>query len=220
MIAGWLILSGGAYLIGAIPFGLILGLLRGVDIRQHGSGNIGATNAGRVLGKSWGHACLVLDILKGLGPTLAARAWLGAATESSVGMLAWISVGLAAVLGHLFPVYLGFRGGKGVATTIGVALAIFPVYTASITVALIGYALFRFGTGYVSAGSLALATLFPLAVAAYVGWSGRRFADCWPLLAVALLLGMLIIVRHRANIVRLWQGRESRADHASGQASS
>ncbi len=214
MIATWLLLLLGAYLLGAIPFGLLIGRMRGVDIRRHGSGNIGATNAGRVLGKPWGHLCLALDIAKGLAPTLAARAWLGETIESPVGLLAWISVGLATVLGHLFPVYLSFRGGKGVATTIGVALAIFPVYTVAISVALAGYAAVRFGTGYVSAGSLAMAVLFPIAVTGYVGWTGRRFDQFWPLHAVAALLALLIVVRHRSNIVRLWQGREPRAEHS------
>ncbi|MBU0637364.1 MAG: glycerol-3-phosphate acyltransferase, partial [Planctomycetes bacterium] len=146
----WLFIIG-AFLLGSIPFGLLIGLARGVDIREHGSRNIGATNAGRVLGRKWGYLCLLLDILKGFVPTLAASFVLIAEPAESVMLVQWMLVGLAAVLGHTFPIYLKFRGGKGVATTIGVALGIFPYYTVAMAAALVLYALVRFGTGVVSA---------------------------------------------------------------------
>ena len=199
----------GAYLLGSIPFGLLIGLARGVDIRQHGSQNIGATNAGRVLGRKWGYLCLILDILKGFVPTLAASFIL--VTEPvEMGMLVqWILVGVAAVLGHTLPIYLKFRGGKGVATTVGVALGIFPYYTVAMAAALVLYAIVRFGTGVVSAGSLAIAVAFPAAFFVYLrldpDMSLRQF---WPLATVAVLLGLLIIVRHRSNIARLRRGNE------------
>lgn len=199
----------GAYLLGAIPFGLLIGLARGVDIRERGSKNIGATNAGRVLGRKWGYLCLLLDILKGLGPTLAAAHVLVEEPVDASMLVRWILVGVAAVLGHVFPVYLRFRGGKGVATTIGVALGIFPYFTIAMAVALLGYALVRFSTGHVSAGSLTLAVLFPVAVATHIRVAPElTLAEYWPLLAVAVLLGLLIIIRHAGNIVRLLQGRE------------
>lgn len=201
----------GAYLLGSIPFGLLIGLARGVDIRQHGSRNIGATNAGRVLGRKWGYLCLILDLLKGFGPTLAASFVLVQDPVDAGMLLQWILVGLAAVLGHVMPIYLKFRGGKGVATTVGVALGIFPYYTLAMVVALTLYAVVRFGTGLVSAGSLTIAVAFPTAFLVYL----RVDADMslrvfWPLAVVSVLLGLLIILRHRANIARLARGEEKK----------
>jgi glycerol-3-phosphate acyltransferase PlsY len=199
----------GAYLLGSIPSGLLIGLARGVDIREHGSRNIGATNAGRVLGRKWGYLCLVLDVLKGFVPTLAAALVLVEKPADPAMLLQWIAVGVAAVLGHVFPVYLRFRGGKGVATTIGVALGIFPYFTIAMAVALFGYVIVRFSTGHVSAGSLTLAVLFPVAVATHIRIDPElTLAEYWPLLAVAVVLGLLIIVRHTSNIARLLHGRE------------
>ena len=201
----------GAYLLGAVPFGLLIGLARGVDIRQHGSKNIGATNAGRVLGRKWGYLCLLLDVLKGFLPTLAASFVLIRRPPDAIMLLAWIGVGLAAVLGHVFPVYLQFRGGKGVATTVGVALGIFPYFTIAMAAALVLYAVVRFTSGMVSLGSLTIAVVFPAAFFAYVRldpdltWHGT-----WPLGCVAVLLGMLIILRHAGNIARLIRGEESK----------
>jgi glycerol-3-phosphate acyltransferase PlsY len=118
-------------------------------------------------------------------------------------------VGLAAVLGHTWPVYLKFRGGKGVATTVGVALGIFPYYTIAMVAALVLYAVVRFGTGLVSAGSLTIAVAFPVAFFVYLGVdSDMTIREFWPLAAVSVLLGLLIIVRHRSNIARLMRGQE------------
>lgn len=199
-----------AYLLGAIPFGLLIGRMRGVDIRRHGSGNIGATNVGRVLGKPWGYACLTADLLKGLIPTLAAGLMLlpDDAAPSATALLLWLVVGLAAVLGHVFPVYLGFRGGKGVSTTIGVALGIFPYFTLAMLAGLIAYTVARFATGWVSLGSIALAVVFPLALAGYVAYREIPLERSWPLYAVAIALGTLILIRHRSNITRIWRGTE------------
>jgi glycerol-3-phosphate acyltransferase PlsY len=206
-----------AYLLGAVPFGFLIGRARGVDIRQQGSRNIGATNVGRVLGRRWGLTCLALDIAKGLLPT-AAYGWLcvwpvarqlvaGQPTAAAFG--AWLSVAVAAVLGHLFPVYLGFRGGKGVATTIGVALGLYPYYAVPMALAIVGYAVARKLTGVVSFGSLVIAVAFPALVFGYTCiWRGLALAQAWPLLAVAVLLGLMIIVRHKENIRRLLQGHE------------
>ena len=107
----------GAYLLGAIPFGLLIGRARGVDVRTQGSRNIGATNVGRVLGRKWGYLCLALDILKGFVPTLSAALLLRGDRADPRQQLLVLLVAVAAVLGHVFPVYLGFRGGKGVATS-------------------------------------------------------------------------------------------------------
>lgn len=201
----------GAYLLGAVPFGLLIGLARGVDIRQHGSKNIGATNAGRVLGRGWGYLCLALDVLKGLIPTLAASLVLVSRPPNSAMLWSWIGVGLAAVLGHVFPIYLKFRGGKGVATTVGVALGIFPYYTIAMAAALLLYAVVRFGSGMVSLGSLTIAAAFPAAFFVLVRLDPElTVRDTWPLGSVAVLLGLLITLRHRENIIRMLRGEESR----------
>ena len=208
-----LLLIVGAYLLGSIPFGLLIGLARGVDIREHGSKNIGATNAGRVLGRKWGYLCLILDVLKGLVPTLAAALVLIDKPVDAGMLLQWILVGLAAVLGHTLPIYLKFRGGKGVATTVGVALGIFPYYTVAMIAALLLYAVVRFGTGLISAGSLTIAVAFPLAFFVYLGVDPDMSLEVfWPLAAVSVLLGLLIIVRHRGNIARLARGEEIKLD--------
>lgn len=211
----------GAYLLGAVPFGFLIGRARGVDIRTQGSKNIGATNVGRVLGKPWGTLCLTLDILKGLAPTLLYGLLLMPAAADSVDWLLWLAVAVAAVLGHLFPAYLGFRGGKGVATTIGVALGLFPYFTVAILVAVAAYFALRLTTGLVSVGSLSLAVVFPIAVYSYaVVIRDEALADVWPLTAVAALLSVLIIVRHRANIQRLLAGKELRAAATAEQPES
>ena len=198
----------GSYLLGAIPFGLLIGWMRGVDVRTRGSCNIGATNVGRVVGRRWGYACLALDILKGFAPALAASLTLVGDRANPHDQLALLLVAIAAVLGHVFPVYLGFRGGKGVATTVGVALGIWPYFTIPMALSLIVYAAVRFTTGMVSAGSLLLAISFPAALFAYLCVRGLALADHWPLQVVSVLLGLMIIIRHRENIRRLLGGRE------------
>ncbi len=201
----------GAYLLGSVPFGLLIGWSRGVDVRRAGSGNIGATNVGRVCGRKWGYLCLLLDVLKGLLPALAAGSWLVPEPPTVAAVGQWIAVGAAAVVGHTLPIYLGFRGGKGVATTVGVALGVYPYFTVAMAAALVAYGLIRFTTGLVSAGSLAIAVVFPVGVWVYVAVQPEAsMAILWPLQVVAVLLGLLIIVRHRSNIVRLMRGEESR----------
>jgi glycerol-3-phosphate acyltransferase PlsY len=204
-----------AYLVGGIPFGFLIGRLRGVDIRTQGSKNIGATNVGRVLGRKWGLFCLVLDILKGLVPTVLFGMFFVASTPSAAAWLGWLLVGLAAVLGHLFPVYLGFKGGKGVATTIGVALGVYPHLSVAMVSAVVVYGLLRYATGIVSVGSLGLAVAFPIATGVFALLvRGEPAATVWPLLAVTVLLSVLIIVRHRSNIQRLLRGEEQRVSAA------
>ena len=197
-----------AYLVGAVPFGYLIGQAHGIDIRTRGSGNIGATNVGRVLGRRWGLICLALDLLKGFGPTFAAGVLLVTPPLDARQALLWLLVGLAPVVGHVFPVYLGFRGGKGVATTIGMALGIWPWFGIPMLAALGGYGIVRFATQVVSAGSLTLAVVFPLAVMAYCRYQGLQPVASWPFEAAAWLLCVLIVVRHRSNIARLLRGQE------------
>lgn len=184
----------GAYLLGSIPFGLILGRLRGVDVREVGSGNIGATNVARSLGKKLGLVVLVLDLAKGALPVLLLRR-LG--LDARVHPFLLTAVGMAPILGHCFPVWLRLRGGKGVATALGVFLAMDPVVTgmAALVFAVL-YALFR----VVSLGSMiatvSLATLL---------WLLDRPV---PEIALGVLAAALILVQHRQNIRRLLRRAE------------
>ena len=184
----WLL--GVGYLSGSIPFGLLLALLvGGKDVRKAGSGNIGATNVARVVGKKLGVVTLVLDALKGFVPVFVATRVLdeGAAGRTGVGLVA-----LAALCGHCFPIWLKLRGGKGVATGLGVLLASLP-WAAG--VGFIGFALAFGVTRMVSAGSLA-AALF--VVGAIVG-----FRDLDATLLPYAACAVVVLVKHHANIRRL-----------------
>ncbi|MHC5191039.1 MAG: glycerol-3-phosphate acyltransferase, partial [Planctomycetota bacterium] len=127
----FILLIGFAYLLGAVPFGFLIAKAHGKDLRTIGSGNIGATNTVRALGKKWGIFCFVLDVLKGLIPMLLVPMLgaVGAKTAGPSELTLWLTVGCTAVLGHIFPIYLKFKGGKGVATSLGIVLGLFPFYT-------------------------------------------------------------------------------------------
>lgn len=188
------------YLLGSVPFSYILGkLIKGIDIRQHGSGNVGATNALRVLGTKYGVLALLLDALKGLAPILIARAIFPEVTD-----LFLILVGLFAILGHIFTIFLRFKGGKGVATSAGVFAALLPVAVVfSLLVFIISVALFR----YVSLGSiLAALTLFVVTLIRNIRY---EFAELELLIFVALIV-IFIIFKHRSNIKRLINGNENK----------
>ena len=205
----------GSYLLGAVPFGYLIGRARGLDVREHGSGNIGATNVGRVIGRKWGYVCLVLDILKGFAATFIASFVLSDGEPTTTALLQWMLIGLAAVAGHVWPVYLKLRGGKGVATTVGVALGIFPHCTLPMLAALAVYGVIRRATGWVSAGSLAIAVVFPISFLVYVWTTDLTMSVFWPLQTATVVLGLLIIVRHRSNIARLFRGEEDKVGEAS-----
>ncbi len=183
----------GAYLLGSIPFGYVLPrLLRGDDIRRHGSGNVGATNVWRVYGRSLGLPVAVLDVLKGLVPA-ALGLWLGG---DWVGVLA----GAAAMLGHARPVYLGFsKGGKMVATAGGVALALAPL--AALGCAVVWVAAFAV-TRYASLASMLAAAALPV-LCLVLGSS-------WPVVAFTALAALGVLALHRQNIRRLLAGTEPR----------
>jgi glycerol-3-phosphate acyltransferase PlsY len=189
------------YLIGSIPSGVLLARLAGIDVRRAGSGNIGATNVARTAGLRLGLATLLADALKGFVPVAAAR-WMDVGT-GGLG-----AVALAAVAGHLYPVTLGFVGGKGVATALGVSLALFPLATAP-TVALFA-AVVAVG-GYVSLGSMAAASAAPCLV-----WILGYPA---PFVGVSAVLAGAILVRHRDNAARLLAGTEPRFRSNRKQAS-
>ena len=200
----------GAYLLGSVPFGLLIAASHGIDLRKVGSGNIGATNLSRALGRRWAYVCFVLDLAKGFLPTLAAGLWLGSLTGTN-GLLARLAVGCAAVIGHIFPVYLRFKGGKGVATSFGVALGFWPYYTICAGFALLVWIIFVLVWRYISLASLAASVAFPvvlvLAIMIAPGWS---FSGLWPLFIVAIGIPVLVFVRHRENMVRLLAGTENK----------
>ena len=195
-----------AYLAGALPFGYLVGRARGVNLFQVGSGNIGATNAGRVLGRTYGALVFVLDFFKGVLPVALvvplARLWTADAIDEN-----FLRVGVAACafLGHLFPIYLGFRGGKGVATGAGAIVVLVPLPAA---VALGTWALAVFATRMVSFASIA--ALLAL-VAARLVFKLDPFGAANGLVTVFCMVGsVVVIVKHRTNIARLWIGTESR----------
>lgn len=181
-----------AYLLGSIPTGLLLGRLCGVDVRKEGSGNIGATNLYRTVGRSVGVMTLIGDCLKGVIPVLAARQYPVTAEYA-----AW--VGLAAFCGHVFSAFLKFRGGKGVATALGVFLVLSPVAVAFALAVFIGLMLVW---RYVSLGSITAAAVMPLAVTFLGG--GRDIV--W----ATLIISAIVIAKHHGNIKRLLAGTENR----------
>jgi glycerol-3-phosphate acyltransferase PlsY len=199
-----------AYLLGSVPFGLILAAARGKDLRKIGSGNIGATNLSRALGKKWGYFCFVLDVSKGLVPILAAGR-ITTGPPNAIGLLLWLLVGLAAILGHIFPVYLKFKGGKGVATSFGVALGLWPYFTICALLAIITWIIVVLIFRYVSLASIIASVAFPLTFILLITAIGDwRFTDLWPLIIAAIGIPIMVIVRHRENIRRIDDGTEGK----------
>jgi glycerol-3-phosphate acyltransferase PlsY len=193
-----------AYLLGSIPFGyLIVRAKEGGDVRETGSGGTGATNVTRRAGKTAGVVTLLLDALKGALAVALAR-WV---TTPDFGIDWWVTAAATlAVLGHIFPVWLGFRGGKGVATGVGVFLALAPL---AVPFAAVIFILVVWATRYVSLGSITATAAFPLCVwllSVYV----RPLTSFAPVMTAAIIGGALIIFMHRANIKRLAQGTESK----------
>lgn len=207
----------GGYLVGSIPVGLLIGLSRGVDIRRHGSGNIGATNAGRVLGKRFGLLCFGLDMLKGLVPALISGWLLGAIGRLDLPpdrALLWLGVAACPMLGHIFPVWLGFKGGKGISTGLGVMLGVFPVLSIAAAGAVAVWALTLRLTRMVGISSVIAALSMPLSVgaiaAAAAAGDGPQPARLWPYAAVTGALALLTVWTHRGNIQRTLAGTEPR----------
>ena len=175
---------------GSVPFGYLAGRVRGVDIRTRGSGNIGFTNVLRTIGPAWAVPVLALDVLKGLLPTAAA---------SRIGLVPALA-GAGAIIGHVFTPWLGFRGGKGVATTIGVAaLLCWRALAAGLGV----YAILLLSTGFVSLSSIVFGLALPILTRVLYP------ADL-PLLVFAIVVTAIIVVRHVSNIRRLLKGAEPR----------
>jgi len=200
-----------AYLIGSVPFGYLAGRLNGIDLREYGSHNIGATNAVRVLGKKWGIPVFICDFLKGFLFLWFVKGRLGGdPTEFSTANMGWfLGVLFALVLGHTFTCFLKFKGGKGVATTAGCLFAVSPCigWAAALT-----WVVMMALTRYVSLSSM-VAGLAMLAAAGAEFWhrdSGLTVADCM-LLALLSVIFLLVVYKHRSNIVRLCKGTEPKA---------
>jgi glycerol-3-phosphate acyltransferase PlsY len=218
-----------AFLLGSIPFGLLIAKARGIDIRAHGSGNIGATNVLRVLGKKFGIPCLLLDILKGFIPVAIAvnliqitgrpvqvplglpDAWALklSASEALKAQIAHILTALFAVLGHNYSPWVGFKGGKGIATSAGVLLGLMPF---AVLLLLAVWVLLFLTTRYVSVASMGAAAILPL-LTLWGSWHHGRIQDgTWnkPLFIFTIIIAVLAIWKHRSNIQRLRAGTENR----------
>ncbi len=194
-----------SYFLGSIPWGWIVARCKGINIREHGSGNIGATNVFRTIGKPWGIAVFVLDAAKGLiAVRLAIALALGSPGAQGYVELCAVTAAAACVLGHSFPVWLGFQGGKGVATSAGALIGIVPL--AALTIAIVWIVVFQ-TTRYVSLASIIAALTLPLAVA-ILAW--MKIAHGIVTFSVCLALTILVVVRHRSNISRLLAGSEPR----------
>ncbi len=202
----------GAYLLGSVPFGLLIAGAHGKDLRSIGSGNIGATNVARALGRKWAYVCFALDVLKGAVPMLAT---LPLTTQSQAGktvvLWLWLAVGCAAILGHIFPIYLKFKGGKGVSTSFGVALGLWPYFTICALFSIAIWVVVVLIGRYVSLASITASIAFPLVLIVSIllipEWD---FAGLWPLLIAACAIPLMVIIRHRENIKRLIAGTENK----------
>lgn len=235
----WLVPIAVAFLAGSVPFSLLIGLAKGVDIRTIGSKNVGATNLGRALGSRYFFLGFSLDLLKGLLPTLGAGLWMETVGTFSLPpeqAWPWLAVMAAAVLGHMYSPWVGFKGGKGVATGLGAMLGIFPATAVpavgSLVVFLVVFGLWRF----ISAASVAAACTLPVWVWLAFGFA-RRMAreramdeappqtaqaaqalraqveasiDPWPFTITAAALAALVVWRHLPNLRRLAAGEELR----------
>lgn len=224
-----------AFLLGSVPFGLFIARAKGIDIRQHGSGNIGATNVFRVVGKKHGITCLLLDALKGFLPVVIAVnlvriagrdpqfglgffdsfALILPAAEQTKGQLVHVLTALAAVLGHNYSPWIGFKGGKGIATSAGVLIGLMP---AAVLFLLVVFIITLVLTRYVAVASMVAAVALPV-----MTHLGARFhktmegvslweAGTWnkPLFAFSVIIAVLAVWKHRTNIHRLREGTESR----------
>ena len=206
------------YLAGSVPFGLMVGLCRGIDVRKAGSGNIGATNVGRLLGRKFFILVFLLDMLKGLAPMVAGGAVLHvthrelAGLNGPTGYAIWLGIGLSTIVGHMFSIFLAFRGGKGVATSTGVALGLYPFFTMPILISAAVWGIVLWRTRIMSIASIVGTLTLPISyIAIGLACHWPILGDQWPLLAFVMLIAGLIIFQHRGNIARLRSGSEHRA---------
>ena len=215
-----------AFLLGSIPFGLIIARAKGINIREHGSGNIGATNVLRVVGKKYGITCLVLDALKGFVPTVIAISLIrfpgiqnpmtlsGLLPHASefpmlTAQMFQVLTGLCAILGHNYSPWVGFKGGKGIATSAGVLIALMP---AAVVILIAIWGLVFLFSRYVSLASILAAAALPLLTLWGSWFHGKIQNGTWnkPLFAFSIIIAVLAIWKHRSNIQRLLAGTEHR----------
>ena len=200
----WLAIILLCYLIGSFPSGYLVGKSQGIDIRQHGSGNIGATNVLRVMGKKWGYLVFFSDSLKGF-IAVKVGVWL-ASSAGAEATLAAVVAGICCIIGHNYTVWLRFKGGKGIATSIGVLLAIVP--TMIVLIVLVVWLAVFLVWKYVSLASICAALSLPVAVLALFPLVAH--GNYWVLVVFSLIVAALAVWRHRPNIDRLLQGKENR----------
>ncbi len=205
-----------AYVVGSTPFGVIIARAHGINLRKTGSGNVGATNVGRVVGRKWGYLCFMLDVLKSLLPVLLVGIYLRGSSDDALSLYkqaAWLAVAFGAISGHVFSFWLKFHGGKGVATSLGVLLGFYPYFTwaglAALGIWVVAVLLWR----YVSLASIIAAGAFPILFVGDCLLSGRPVGSLWPLLTFAAAMAGLVIIRHRSNIARLLNGTENKIGH-------
>ena len=193
------------YLIGSIPWAFIIGKANGLDIRQHGSCNVGATNVNRVLGKKWGISCFFLDFLKGFLPVLFLQLANGRFNFPRYVDADVIIVSVAAVIGHMWPLFLSFKGGKGISTIAGIILALAPF---SFLTAVLAWIVIFHISRYVSLASVSAAFLLPVSAWTFVvlGYTKTSLG----VLIMLSALATLAILRHRGNIQRLLAGTENK----------
>lgn len=201
-----------SYLCGSLPSGYLIGKFNGIDIRQYGSKNIGATNVRRVLGRDWSFLCFAMDFLKGLLPVIFIGHSWGATQPIGYGM-GGIIAAIGAVLGHVFPVWLKFKGGKGVATSLGVVsgIAFFPVVLGGLTW-LVVFHITRIVSvaSMISVSVIALVALVIYLVSGGIGWPG---------VLLLVIIAALVIIRHKDNIKRLREGTEGRFEKKPAEQS-
>jgi glycerol-3-phosphate acyltransferase PlsY len=201
-----------SYLLGSIPFGLLVGFAKGIDVRTAGSRNIGATNVRRLLGNKFGYLVFFLDLAKSFVPMAIASVIVSRMpTRDWHVYLLWLSVGFAAVLGHMFSVFLKFKGGKGVASSAGMMLGLYPYYTIAGLIAIAIFVVVLLIGNMISLGSIIAAGLFPviyLLLGLYNNWP--VFGSQLPLLIFACLIAILIALKHRTNIARIRAGTENK----------
>lgn len=191
-----------AFLLGSIPFGVLISRMKGVDIFSVGSGNIGATNVNRAIGPKWGMVVLLLDVAKGFIPGILTHTLIQNQPLGLDNQLWTFVIGCVAVLGHMYSPWIGFRGGKGIATVLGASLAAIPLTALLAAVVMI---VVTATTRYVSLGSI-LAVIATIPISMFVSHDSRQ------LLPVSIVVGAFIIYKHRSNVQRLMNGTENKLE--------
>jgi len=201
-----------SYIIGSIPFGFIIGKIKGIDIRKHGSGNIGATNVLRVLGKKYGYLCFGLDFLKGFIPVIVSGIIAQKNQSINPDIIKCIAFA-GAFFGHIWTIFLKFKGGKGVATAAGAIFAISPI---SVSSSLIVWLIVFFLSGFVSLASIVASIFLPVFYGIYTKFSDNNFSSI--ILISFILISFFSIIKHHSNIKRLINGTEMRFNRKKNES--